>query len=279
MLEIRINEERTIVENTDKRCTWTIGTVEFFGNVYSTLEKHFPEIAPEVIEKRTKQYLLDKLNGKPIEPQPTIFGCTEMGDTLLSLIGYIEENIRHDIGTDRSYIFPTLRELEEYRISNRMKSNYLPDSFDDNKGICFSGLTTVTQVLIAALYYYAYHDYKLARCQHCGTWFATKTLKKKYCDRISPCFGVVVKGKTPLSCEQTVRNILQKCGRIRNRIETKANQTIAAQLHESVFQVKFRTECDHLYMMAKNDPTVENLTNYYNYLQATEKERGWINNG
>ena len=278
MLEIIVNEEKTIVENTVMQCKWTLNTSDFFGNVFSTLEKHFPEISPESVEQKTRNYLIRKFNEQPVDSPVTIFGCTEMGETLLTLIGYIEDNTKHDIGTNRSYIFPTLKELEEYRIANRMTSNYLPDSFDENS-IRFSKLGTVTQVLIASLYFYAYHDYKIARCQHCGKWYATKTLKKKYCNRISPCFGSIIKGKESLSCEQAVRNILQKCSRIKNRIETKTRQTAAAQRHESIFEDNFRKQCEHFYKAAKSDPTVENLTNYHNFLEATEKGKGWINNG
>ena len=130
--------------------------------------------------------------------------------------------------------------------------------------------------MVAALYYYAYHEYKLVRCKHCGKWFATKTLKKEYCDRVSPCFGNIVGGKTPLSCEQAVRNILQKCGRMKNRIETKTQQTVTGQLHTNPFLEKFNSQCMPLYVTAKKFPTVNNLTSYYNFLKDTEKERGWI---
>lgn len=279
MLEIIINEDKTVVENTVKQCKWTLNTSDFFGNVFFTLEKHFPEISPELVEQKTRNYLIRKLNEQAVDQPITIFGCTEMGETLLTLIDYIENNTKHDIGTNRSYIFPTLKELEKFRIANRMTSNYLPDSFDEENSIRFSKLDTVTQVLIASLYFYAYHDYKIAKCQHCGKWYATKTLKKKYCDRISPCFGTIVKGKEPLSCEQAVRNILQKCSRIKNRIETKNRQTAAAQRHESTFEEDFRKKCDHFYLAAKLDPTVQNLSVYHDFLEATEKEKGWINNG
>ena len=279
MLEIRINEERTIVENTIMKCQWTLNTSDFFGDVYSILENNFPGISPESVEQHTRTYLVNKLNEHPVAPPATIFGCNELGATLLTLIDYIEDNTKHDIGTDRSYIFPTLKDLEEYRIINRMRSNYLPDSFDDNNGIHFSGLATVTQVLISALYFYAYHDYKLARCQHCGKWFATKNLKKKYCDRVSPCFGTIVKGKTPLSCEQAVRNILQKCSRKKNRITTKMNQRSAIKYPDSTYEDTFNADCSRLYNLAKLEPTTENLTKYHNFLETSEKERGWINNG
>lgn len=279
MLEIIINEEKTIVENTIMRCKWTLNTSDFFGDVFYKLEHYFPEISPKAVEENIKHYYLGKLNGKPVEPPGIIFGCAETGETLLNLIGYIEDTTKHDKCANHSYISPTLKELEEFRIANRMASNYLPDRFDEENSIRFSNLDTVTHVLIASLYFYAYHDYKIARCQHCGKWYATKTLKKKYCNRISPCFGSIIKGKESLSCEQAVRNILQKCSRIKNRIETKTRQTAAAQRHESIFEDNFRKQCEHFYKAAKSDPTVENLTNYHNFLEATEKEKGWINNG
>ena len=47
MLNISIDKENTIVENTGLLCKWTLKTVDFFGNVYATLEKNFPDFKTE----------------------------------------------------------------------------------------------------------------------------------------------------------------------------------------------------------------------------------------
>lgn len=266
MLNISITKDITTVENTDLYCKWTLKTSEFFGVVYANLEQHFPNFECESLASRIISHTMNVLSGKE-EDAVKIFGCTELGETLYNLIYFIG---------DKRILAPTLKDIETMRIDNRMTANYLPVSLGDKDSMRFEGLKTVTQVMVAALYYYAYHDYKLVRCKHCGTWFATKTLKQEYCDRISPCFNVIVKGKKPLSCEQAVRNIFQKCGRIKNRIETKANQTVSAQLHRNSFIDRFQRECEPLYLSAKESPTVQNLTNYYNFLKQTDKEKGWL---
>lgn len=235
--------------------------------MYATLEKDFPDFKPEEMPSRIIAHVLNGLQGKKEQNPTYIFHCREIGTSLYDLISFID---------GRDTIAPTLKDIEDLRIASRMTTNYLPTGIDDRNGMCFEGLKTVSQVMIAALYYYAYHDYKLVKCKHCGKWFATKTLKKEYCDRESPCFGHIVRGRESLSCEQAVRNIFQKCGRIKNRIETCARQTVSAQLHENPFLDTFYSQCLPLYDTAKRFPTVKNLTDYYNFLKDTKKAKGWI---
>lgn len=242
-------------------------TPEFFGLVLEKLEFHFPDFNANLLGAHIAAHVINGLNGVTEKDPVQFFGCTELGSTLYDLLYFIG---------GRSVITPTLKEIEEMRISHRMAANFLPVSITDKNSMRFEDLVTVTQVMIAALYYYAYNDLKLVRCKHCGRWFATDTLKKAYCDRESPCFGSIIKGKTPLTCEQAVRNIQQKCGRIKNRIETKASQTVAAQLHDSSFLLEFSTQCVPLHDAAKKSPTVSNLTNYYNFLKNTEERKGWL---
>lgn len=267
MLNISIDENNVIVRNTETGGKWTNETTNFFGLVYDKLEKQFPDFKPEELGTRIATHVLNSIQGKTEENPAYMFHCQEIGSTLYDLLSFID---------NRRMITPTLKDIENLRIAHRMTINYLPTAIDNKTGMSFEGLRTVSQVMVAALYYYAYHDYKLVRCKHCGKWFATKTLKQEYCDRISPCFNVIVKGKPPLPCEQAVRNIFQKCGRIKNRIETKANQTVSAQLHRNSFIDRFQREYEPLYLSAKESPTVQNLTNYYNFLKQTDKEKGWL---
>ena len=267
MLNISITKETTEVQNVNLGCKWTIKTSEFFGLVLEKLEYCFPDFDADLLGARIAAHVIKGVNGVDEKEPVQFFGCTELGATLCDLLHFID---------GRSVITPTLKEIEEMRIAHRMAANFLPVSITDKDSMRFEGLVTVTQVMIAALYYYAYNDLKLVRCKHCGRWFATDTLKKEYCDRESPCFGNIIKGKTPLTCEQAVRNIQQKCSRIKNRIETKASQTVAAQLHDSSFLLDFSRKCIPLYDAAKKSPTVSNLTNYYNFLKSTEERKGWL---
>ena len=267
MLNISITADNVVVENRETGGKWTNETVNFFGLVYSRLEANFPNFTQEEMARRIITHVVSGVKGEPKPTSPYMFHCREIGTSLYDLISYID---------GRSVIAPTLKDIEDLRIAKGMTVNYLPIKIGGMDGMRFEGLKTVSEVMVAALYYYAYHEYKLVRCKHCGKWFATKTLKKEYCDRVSPCFGNIVGGKTPLSCEQAVRNILQKCGRMKNRIETKTQQTVTGQLHTNPFLEKFNSQCMPLYVTAKKFPTVNNLTSYYNFLKDTEKERGWI---
>lgn len=78
---------------------------------------------------------------------------------------------------------------------------------------CYS----VEDIMFSVLHYLVFYKYKFAKCDHCGNYFATKTLKQKYCNRKSPYKSQYKihtdksrKGDyTHLHCEQAVRNIKQ----------------------------------------------------------------------
>lgn len=57
--------------------------------------------------------------------------------------------------------------------------------FDKTK-VHFQNVTSVRALLYSALYYYALQGWKIRKCEHCGQYFATKSLKNKYCPRRSP---------------------------------------------------------------------------------------------
>ena len=153
------------------------------------------------------------------------------------------------------------------RISHRMTANYLPISLGEKDSMRFEGLKTVTQVMIAALYYYAYNEYKIVRCRHCGKWFATKTLKEQYCKRISPCFGDIIKGKTPLPCEQAVRNIKQKQSRRHKNVYSYLD--ISAKDQDEIEY--FKTESKKLKEAITRSPSVENFKRYEDFLNKYPK--------
>lgn len=268
MLNISIRENNVTVINTETGGKWTNETINFFGLVYEKLEKQFPGFKPEEMGDRIALHVLHEIQGIQEEKPLYMFHYREIGTSLYNLISFID---------GRDMIALTLKDIEKMRIAHRMTANYLPVSYDEKDGMCFEGLTSVTQVMIAALYYYAFNDYKLVRCKHCGRWFATKSLKMQYCNRISPCFGTIITGKEPLQCEAAVRNIMQKCGRIKNRIETKA--ATARRGGNNSYLYHFAEECDPYYMDAKTAPTVENLEKFYVFLKDTERKQEWLTKG
>lgn len=134
-----------------------------------------------------------------------------------------------------------------------------------------TNIQSIYDVVYGLLYYYAINGLKLAKCEHCGQWFATTSFKNKYCSRKSN-----FPGYEHLPCEQAVRNILQRCGRTKNRIETKMRAVSYSHPNIDVFCESFCKTCDNLYYQAKSSPTKENLKNYMDFLYRTDKERGWL---
>lgn len=236
-----------------------------FGNIVSGLKELFPGDNYRTGEQLT-ELLLETLNGR--RKSKEYLGFEETGSIMFEL---------YEILGDKKSIDLSLHSLEEFRIRKNIQVVAFPiDRFDREKGIEFRDVGGLMDIFYGLLYYYTYQGYKLVCCKHCEKWFATKSLKKEYCDRISPCFGEIISGKEPLKCEQAVRNILQKCGRIKNRIETKTNATITGQQLNNPFSDVFAEQCTPIYLLAKNQPTAKNLREYYNFLVKTEKERGWL---
>jgi hypothetical protein len=257
VLNISISEEKTVIRNPDKYMQWTIKTTEVFGTVYAALENHFPMLNTDELSERIVKHVWQKMRGSTDENEVWILGLQEIGSSFLALKSYID---------NREVIVPTFEEVEEIRIQYFMTVNYLPEKIGNYHGMRFENLKSVTQIMIAILYYYTLNHYKLVRCKHCGRWFATKTLKEEYCKRVSPCFGEdgIINGKTPLSCEQAVRNIKQKQARRRRNIyEYLCNYA----MHQEEID-NFKEQCKQYKETITKAPTVENFRKYEAYLYS-----------
>lgn len=267
-MNIRITEQTTTIRNDNAQCQWTIKTENCFGLIYNSLERHFLNFNEDAIVTNCINYMRNAMTGKEIYPAISykLLGRTESGHTLLFFREYFD---------GKESVTFSLQGVDKMRIASRMKSNYLPVSINDMTSMEFDDLTNVTQVMIALLYYYSYYGFKLVKCHHCGRWFATKSLKNQYCKQISPCCGGILKGEDK-NCEQAVRQIMQNCTRLRSAIRTKAGNTISAQLHNSTFLSEFEKKNTELECIARERPTVDNLTMYYNFLKKTNKEKKWL---
>lgn len=263
MLNISIDKKETVVYNTKTCDKWTIKTSLFFGTVYAALEKDFPnfdcsQMGNIVVNRIRNEF--NRLNGQPVaeEKSAYLFHCEEYGVTLYNLLMFID---------GQKVLSPTLKDIEDLRMVHRMTTSYLPISIDEPGSMRFEGLKTVTHVMIASLYYYAYNEYKLVRCKHCGKWFATKTLKEEYCDGISPCYGLIVEGKKVLGSERTCKDAV---GIIKQRLADRKKQ-----IYNKWYAEGFEDECFELnerfykYKTAiKENPTVENITACMIYLYS-----------
>lgn len=263
MLNISIDKKETVVYNTKTCDKWTIKTSLFFGTVYAALEKDFPNFdcsqMGDIVVNRIRNEF-NRLNGQPVaeEKSAYLFHCEEYGVTLYNLLMFID---------GQKVLSPTLKDIEDLRMVHRMTTSYLPISIDEPGSMRFEGLKTVTHVMIASLYYYAYNEYKLVRCKHCGKWFATKTLKEEYCDGISPCYGLIVEGKKVLGSERTCKDAV---GIIKQRLADRKKQ-----IYNKWYAEGFEDECFELnerfykYKTAiKENPKVENITACMIYLYS-----------
>lgn len=157
--------------------------------------------------------------------------------------------------------------FENYRIKNEM--SFLCSNSGGAVWYHFHERATMREILFSVVHYYILNGYKLAKCKHCEKWFATKSLKIEYCERISPCYNMVVSGKPvlrkPQKCEQAVKTIKQ-------RLEDRK---------ESIYQNWYVNHPDKLYEpngllneytrlknAMKAAPTVSNIVAFQEYLYS-----------
>lgn len=136
---------------------------------------------------------------------------------------------------------------------------------------------SITDLVFAILHYYIISHYKLSKCNHCGLYFATKTLKQKYCNRLSPYIDIFSQKKsTPTNCEQTVRNIKQQLMRKRNRISNKIIHSNNYSNGQTDFYYEFQDKCYEYKKLIDEISSIENLQKYNEYLNQIESEKRWL---
>ena len=133
--------------------------------------------------------------------------------------------------------------------------------------LCYE-CSTICEKVAAILHYYIINNYKMKRCEHCGRYFATQTLKSKYCPRNSSYVDPYSqKQRTPTCCEQTVRDAMKQLSRKRFRIEANILDAGSVQFK------RFNRKCEQHLKAIKQDHSAANLTRYSEYLESMKKRK------
>lgn len=262
MASLSIDAQHTLFDSGKRSETgniigWHTPTSVVLGNIVCMLEEEFPDHSPEACGAR----LLEAFG---TSNAPKIWDFREYGDSLLNINNFLgDASVRH-----------LTREYAEYYCDKFGLS--VPTSTEHME---FRNIGSVDQVLAAILYFYARNGYILAKCAHCQKWFATKTLKEKYCIRTSPCVGVLLSTKESskrITCKLGVQRVRQKCQQKYHRLDNtigncaKGGNDIALN-----FRNPFSNENFRLKELCTESPTLENLQAWSKFLDETEKEKAW----
>jgi len=147
-----------------------------------------------------------------------------------------------------------------------------PKDYECINGMRFNNVRSVKDVIYCILFYYSNKGLKIKRCLHCGRWFAAPKFDVDYCSRLS-----IAKGYTHLTCKAAAQNMRQECSRVKNRIETKARNSLKGQLTggNPDFINQFQIKCD-TYLKHKPFKSANNLSEYLSFLRNTDKKREWL---
>ncbi len=147
----------------------------------------------------------------------------------------------------------------QYSSSNYDYNFEMKRMFTENSGTTHRftySCSSIVDVTFSVLHYLILFDYKFAKCDHCGNYFATKTLKQKYCKRKSP-----YKGHEGQECEGAVKNILQDFKRRKNKIYTRLSN-YSEDREVSIFLNDYHKRRETV----RKYPSVENLSNLEQFL-------------
>jgi len=151
------------------------------------------------------------------------------------------------------------------------------DEYKDNARIFTYTCYDVKDIIFSVVHYLILQKYQFNQCSHCGRYFATKTLKNKYCKRKSPYTGYGrFSSFEQTECEQAVRDILQEIRRDIRRIDDflcdldRENNTQNASVFGKACDI-YREKMNQFY-------TVENLKGFEKLL-VDQRDRSGMNKG
>ena len=138
--------------------------------------------------------------------------------------------------------------------------------FEENNNTPYRFMYTcysMEDIIFSVFHFLVLMDYKFNMCHHCLKFFATTTLKRKYCNRKSP-----YPKYEHLPCEEAVRNIKQLLARKRKVIYDKLSTYYAYAVQE-----EFVSLCDEKKKIIDKHSTVEDLKDYEDFLSKKNIKR------
>ena len=248
-MQLEITPHRTVLYN--KNGYFDLGSTECsLGNVIECLENEFPSE-----QYSAEWFIITFENARTNGKAKKIYGMREYGQALFFFNQY---------NKGRDKISLSLKDVEKLRLENNITTTYIPKNHTDiNAGFVFE-IKNIIELLYSLLYYYAFYEYKLVRCEHCGRWFVTDSFKNKYCPRNS-----TYEGYSHLHCKQAVDNIMQEIRRRKkNRRSVLENYKGTYQNDElDAFLQKFNEFNDKL----KQRKSIENLQACINWLETMKR--------
>ena len=230
-LELIIKNNEVSIQNLETETLYLIGTIDCaFGNIIAVLEEEFPEAKNSTSENYTTKYaenniskIKNKFSDNPQTSKSTqIYGLQCSAEVLYDINCLLNDSDKWAIIKNKGEkkkgeykLKITMRDVEIWRVHHNIKKSIMPldrVNVDFTKGIKVD-ISSFKDIFYGLLYFYASNKLHLVRCEHCKRWFATESLKNKYCDRNSTVIGY-----THLKCMQAVKNLNQNARRIKKRI-------------------------------------------------------------
>ena len=128
---------------------------------------------------------------------------------------------------------------------------------------------TIADIAFSVLHFLILHGYKLAECEHCGRFFATNTLKNKYCSRYS-----TFPGYSKYDCYTAKERLVQNQRRRKQSIYDNLYVKCGSE-EESVVTWEFLDRCRDHKAAIKKRASVEHFQAYQEYLDSDILPKRW----
>lgn len=179
--------------------------------------------------------------------------------------------------------------LEEYfsagdytvqRISQLMGKHGASFGETGETGLTVYNCSNLQQVAFSILHFLILSGFKFASCKHCGRLYATKTLKKEYCNRKS-----TFEGYEEYSCGEARKKIVDTLNKRRNALgkslkrrwglyDCPVDEAIKREIGRGVWNKweslywDLETESERLLAKIKERASVENLKEFQKFLYS-----------